>query len=379
MREEQSSLMDRHIVGCTRSVQLYPGKVHSETGKKGVQPASGLDASEDVLWQALCGLTNAREREKLVCKLRDIRLKHFAEGKQKKGGVCEEDESEDEDDKIKDHPGLLAEIPGLDKEDIEKHADKVCEEEFGDQPEPEGSAVEAPAGDIVEPEVEEIAPDGGEVVEPEGGEHAAEEIAEVVDGPEIVDTAFDWGAFHFTPKGEGDGKSWQVQCPFHRKTASTGCKKTLSISTRGGCEATALLALKYWAVQALNHKKQVRHMHCFDVAKVKLPPVHEVEEAMIPAELKPVAHAVLVDADIPSSDGEAPEGAVPVARGRGARGRGARGRGRGRAALGPARGRARGHGGGALEAAEHSEESEDGSSERSSSSSSSSSSNLSIP
>ena len=84
------------------------------------------------------------------------------------------------------------------------------------------------------------------------------------------DFNFDWGAFRMTIKKRetasgGFSWSWQCKCPYHKKSCSSDCRKTLGMRFDTAvdekerwdeeCEAT-LLALKHWGNQALTKRSQ---------------------------------------------------------------------------------------------------------------------------
>ena len=58
-----------------------------------------------------------------------------------------------------------------------------------------------------------------------------------------------WGVFRITPKQPGKGRphgGYEASCPFHKKSASTGCKKYLQLRDGSAAEkAKALLALQH--------------------------------------------------------------------------------------------------------------------------------------
>ena len=65
--------------------------------------------------------------------------------------------------------------------------------------------------------------------------------------------------------GATDSVSWMVACPFHRKSARTGCKKSLVVQpldTQSWAEASddVILSLKNWANFALEASTQSQHM-----------------------------------------------------------------------------------------------------------------------
>ena len=90
---------------------------------------------------------------------------------------------------------------------------------------------------------------------------------------------FDWesfrfGAFKFTAKKpkQHNQFSWQVKCPFHRKSDKTDCKKTLNVTplTRERYDAV-ILCLKHWANQARQFSRQRFHVG-FSVSADACPP-----------------------------------------------------------------------------------------------------------
>ena len=75
-----------------------------------------------------------------------------------------------------------------------------------------------------------------------------------------------WGAyFRMSLKRDGGTYSWECSCPYHRKNASTGCKKTLKVEETDdiawddASEAT-LGALRDWANSASDYDRQWKHM-----------------------------------------------------------------------------------------------------------------------
>lgn len=100
--------------------------------------------------------------------------------------------------------------------------------------------------------------------------------------PGLDTSNYTWGAFRFTFKKTGGGQqvSLQATCPFHARSASTGCKKSLNItpfdSTRLA-EVTRLL--KHWCIMARNFKFQRTHMAM--VLDLKTCPEEAVLEAKV--------------------------------------------------------------------------------------------------
>ena len=204
----QQCLGERQILGCIREVALHPGNVHPERVKKATEKCFvDADAEERTLWQALSGLTNARDREGLVRKLRNLRLQRFMDcaGSGKRGdqplvgsqlpadaaAPALDEDAEPEEQPPHVHPD--AAIPAYDEQEVERIADEALDEfEAGDQPPDEAG----PAAEAVPPA------DAGDQPSPVPSSDAA-----VLD--EVLLVSFDWGAFYFTPKGEvstGRGK-----------------------------------------------------------------------------------------------------------------------------------------------------------------------------
>ncbi len=82
-------------------------------------------------------------------------------------------------------------------------------------------------------------------------------------------TGFRWGCFLFTPKqpiisGRGSGGrygGWQAACPFHKKSAATGCKRFVNIrGPRSEDSQAAIVFLKAWCVAAPRFDRQRLHV-----------------------------------------------------------------------------------------------------------------------
>ena len=72
-----------------------------------------------------------------------------------------------------------------------------------------------------------------------------------------------WGVFTIARKVTADGAtSFEARCTFHKKSADTGCKKTVQYNA--ATESHALGALKWWCNEARNHTRQSSHVAAFD-------------------------------------------------------------------------------------------------------------------
>ena len=73
-----------------------------------------------------------------------------------------------------------------------------------------------------------------------------------------------WGPFTFVWRPAGvdiPHGAVQVTCPFHRKTDSTDCKKTMSLRERSAEEGNVVLwTLRHWCNQAINFDRQRDHV-----------------------------------------------------------------------------------------------------------------------
>ena len=109
---------------------LHPGHVHPERSEKATEKEFvDADREEQILWQALSGLTNARDRERLVRKLRDLRLKRFME---KAGDQPPASKHAQQDAESNDEPAPFAVIdevafPAFDEHIVERIADEALE------------------------------------------------------------------------------------------------------------------------------------------------------------------------------------------------------------------------------------------------------------
>lgn len=162
---------------------------------------------------------------------------------------------------------------------------------------------------------------------------------------ELLGGTTHWGCFLITRKADG----YQATCPWHKRSRTTACKKTVSVGGKTSCEA-ALARLKFWCTQAKAWTRQHEHVYLQDVSA---PPADEMLEQMLHDDadlLNGPAHAVLPDneLDAPMLAGGA---AAAAAAGPELLARGGPGRGRGRARRGRGRGRARCAGAGAAAAA----------------------------
>ena len=144
---------------------------------------------------------------------------------------------------------------------------------------------------------------------------------------------FSWGAFRFTLRVTRDGVapgmpssstgppqrqasySWQVECPFHRASRQTGCKRAQVIHETGPGRFdqdsfATILQLKTWAVEALKFRKQSEHKAYHPLCI--LPP--DVLEARIITErpsVLPVPDDELAsEADHPQTGGQASSSSI---------------------------------------------------------------------
>ena len=126
-------------------------------------------------------------------------------------------------------------------------------------------------------------------------------------------TRFSWGCFKFTPKHSAQGVQWEATCPFHRKNMKTGCKKLVSAS-RAGSAAEAIHRLKYWRVQAMDHDRQRNHMFGIDLMAITpLPPLEELEEAVLRIEAPAAVPCTDEDLDSRAPANQAPGARAPPA------------------------------------------------------------------
>ena len=141
----------------------------------------------------------------------------------------------------------------------------------------------------------------------------------------------------------GIGVAYEARCPFHRKNATTGCKKTFVVEPDATPDDIALItnALKWWCNVALDWRTQRDHRKSmetpFDV------PLFE-EAVLVGGQIpgpKPKKEDVRTDVAILRAMATEAAEAAGAVRAR------ARGRGQGRAQGGRARGGARGRGRGA--------------------------------
>lgn len=139
-----------------------------------------------------------------------------------------------------------------------------------------------------------------------------------------------WGAFTITSRRPAPGSNrcggWQASCPYHRKNATTGCKRYFAIQgPRAADRDAALHTLLHWCVIARGFSRQRSHLsEPLDAAN--LMPVQLIMEKKLFAEDAPARRDVRTDIEL-----DAMEAAAAAAAGRqGGRARG-RGRGRGRA------------------------------------------------
>ena len=92
-----------------------------------------------------------------------------------------------------------------------------------------------------------------------------------------------WGVFRITPKQPGKGRphgGYEASCPFHKKSASTGCKKYLQLRDGSAAEkAKALLALKGWCNTARDYDRQWKHLAHF--TSIDAAPSQDVVDAGI--------------------------------------------------------------------------------------------------
>ena len=142
-----------------------------------------------------------------------------------------------------------------------------------------------------------------------------EELLALLDQPDAVERqssqpsrglhaveGFDWGCFRFTPKTAvkrgAPVYSWQVACPFHRRSGVTNCKKSLSFPDIALSDAV-ILCLKDWANSAKLVDRQWKHkgrQPCIGVH----PPADVIEANMIPEREKPIPRDVRTDAELDS-------------------------------------------------------------------------------
>ncbi len=177
----------------------------------------------------------------------------------------------------------------------EKGAVRVARARPLDDPEDRsGSASEEECAEVVE-----TVPHGGGAPAPcpAGAEEAQDDVARASLRSILSRSSGRWGAFLITHKTSGRYGGFQAQCPFHRKSDVTGCKKYLACRVAGEeGQASALLCLQLWCIRALEYNFQWQHM-AFHPTPADLPPnaVQVVEAGFISE--RPDRGDVLADAD----------------------------------------------------------------------------------
>lgn len=111
-----------------------------------------------------------------------------------------------------------------------------------------------------------------------------------------------WGCFLFTKKKS----SYQATCPWHRKNATTGCRKTLSVTARRSPEVVISL-LKLWCVSARSWQRQHEHVFYQDVSAH--PPDDVLDQMLLDADLVsgPAPGTVVRDDEVGGSAAVPPE------------------------------------------------------------------------
>ena len=89
-------------------------------------------------------------------------------------------------------------------------------------------------------------------------------------GPRGIHTdQFDWGVFSFRSKSQDESAGrpyggWQAQCPFHKKSNVTFCRRYLSMRNSTAHEEEMVLrALKWWCLSWHQHDRQRSHVKAF--------------------------------------------------------------------------------------------------------------------
>lgn len=107
-------------------------------------------------------------------------------------------------------------------------------------------------------------------------EHFDSFIDVCVFGPELQARCF--GVFLLTRKEDRAGNGWgglQATCPFHRKNASSGCRKFVSFPSTNVEECTAVLRQLFtWCCRAPRHNRQRDHL--WDMPLIEDTPSPEV-------------------------------------------------------------------------------------------------------
>ena len=96
---------------------------------------------------------------------------------------------------------------------------------------------------------------------------------------------FRFGAFKFTSKKPGAQVqwSWQVKCPFHKKSQKTDCKKTMNVTPVTQDKYDEVIrCLKHWCNAARRFDRQ-RHHVAVSVDIAACPPAALIEASLIPA------------------------------------------------------------------------------------------------
>lgn len=98
---------------------------------------------------------------------------------------------------------------------------------------------------------------------------------------------FQWGCFRFTPKFDSQNNpiAWEADCPFHRKSSSSGCRKTQAFHDEA-TSARVLNLLMQWCVAAPNHDRQWKHL-TVDVHAFGVLPTAAIEARVIPWSARP--------------------------------------------------------------------------------------------
>ena len=245
-----------------------------------------------------------------------------------------QDEAAEEPDDDNGVYGLLADEEDVDiikmlEDAIEEEEllRQMIEQQEVQEPEPENDDV-----DLVE-----------EGAEDDESEQDAEEPEPDAPAPAEGITSFGrlrqipWGAFVIARKRvDGQEKSLECRCLYHKKNQTTGCKKTISYTADN--EGHALAVARWWCNQARDVHTQNDHLKLFeDIMEIPYYPY----DVLLQGQIATLEGEVKTDVQIQKEEREAQK----RARGRGrGRGRGDQGRGR------KGRGRARGRGGGQVEA-----------------------------
>ena len=103
-----------------------------------------------------------------------------------------------------------------------------------------------------------------------------------------------WGAFRITPVDAGPFGSFQIQCPFHKKSGAIGCKKKYAMTGPSVEDAERVLCrLMWWACQAHDFNRQRLHI----LSEVGVAPPYIVIKGRI-IEDKPIPGTIVTDVEL---------------------------------------------------------------------------------